>query len=91
LMNSNKKQLGILLVALSFVFYAGLFLVPLTSLSMESRMILSGSLIVCGEASFWIAVLILGKDMVSGLRDYKSWARRARLFYQERVPKRRIG
>lgn len=86
-----KRQLGILLVALSFIFYAGLFLVPLTSLSMQSRMLLSGLLVVCGEASFWIAVLIMGKEMVSGLRDYKSWFQRARRFFQERAARQRIG
>jgi hypothetical protein len=84
-MANMKRQPGLLLVALSFIFYAGLLLVPLTPLSMENRMILAAMLVICGEASFWIAALILGKEIVTRLRGYKSWQKRARQFFQERI------
>jgi hypothetical protein len=75
-----KRWLGLTLIALSFAFYGGLFLVPFTSLSAKNSVLLSSLLVICGEASFWIGVLILGKEAVSKYRNinWRSWA--AKLF-----------
>jgi hypothetical protein len=57
-----------MLVVLSFAFYGALMLVPFTPFSASGKLQLSAGLIIMGEASFWIAVLILGKEMVSKYR-----------------------
>jgi len=60
-LESIKKDLGYLMIVLSFASYGGLLLVPFASFSAEVKIILSSTLIILGEASFWIAVLILGE------------------------------
>jgi len=60
--------LGIMLVVLSFAFYGALLLVPFTPFSAGGKLQLSAGLVIMGEASFWIAVLILGKETVSKYR-----------------------
>ncbi len=69
-----KKWLGLALVALSFVLYGGLLLVPLTPFSAGNKIVISSLLVISGEASFWIGVIILGKEAVSKYRniDWKS-------------------
>ncbi len=64
-----------MLVVLSFVFYGALMLVPFTPFSAGGKLQLSAGLILMGEASFWIAVLILGKEVVSKYRhiDLRNW------------------
>jgi len=71
-----RRQVGLALVALSFVFYAALLSVPFLPLTLENRITLSGILVISGEASFWVAVLILGKEIVS---RYRNLGIRARL------------
>jgi len=73
--SSQKKLFGLMLVVLSFAFYGALMLVPFTPFSAGGKLQLSAGLILMGEASFWIAVLILGKEMVSKYRhiDLRNW------------------
>lgn len=61
--------MGLMLVVLSFAFYGALMLVPFTPFSAGGKLQLSAGLIIMGEASFWIAILILGKEMVSKYRS----------------------
>lgn len=74
--NHMKKWLGLALIALSFIFYGGLFLVPFVPFSAENKIVLSSLLVISGEASFWIGAVILGKEAVSKYRntDWKSKA-----------------
>ncbi len=64
-----------MLVVLSFAFYGALMLVPFAPLSASGKLQLSAGLILMGEACFWIAVLILGKEVVSKYRhiDLRNW------------------
>jgi len=73
--SSQKKLFGLMLVVLSFAFYGALMLVPFAPLSASGKLQLSAGLILMGEASFWIAVLILGKEMASKYRriDLRNW------------------
>jgi len=64
-----RRLLGIALFILSFVFYGCLALIPFAAIPTGSKLALSSALIVCGEASFWISVLILGKEAVSRFRS----------------------
>ena len=64
-----KKRIGVLLIVLSFAFYGILLLVPFAPFSAGRKVILSSILVVLGEASFWIAALILGKELI---KNYKN-------------------
>jgi hypothetical protein len=72
---SLKNWLGIALVAASFAFYGCLLLVPFSSLSAERKIALSTVLVIFGEGSFWLAVLILGREAMAKYRDF-NWRRR---------------
>lgn len=72
---SLKRWLGIALVVLSFAFYGCLLLVPLTSFTGDGKIVLSSLLVILGEASFWLAVIILGREAIARYRrvDWRSW------------------
>lgn len=65
-----RKWLGLGLIAASFAFYGGLLLVPFAPFSTSGKILLSSLLVICGEGSFWIGVLILGKQVVSRYRSF---------------------
>jgi hypothetical protein len=71
----QKRRLGIALVAASFAFYGCLLLVPFSSLSTERMVALSVALVILGEGSFWLAVLILGREAMAKYRDF-NWRKR---------------
>jgi short-subunit dehydrogenase len=58
------RNLGILLVVLSFVLYGVLPSVPFLPVSVAVKLALTPTLIALGEASFWIGGLILGKEVI---------------------------
>ena len=60
-----KRQLGFFLILLSFLFYGSLLLVPFISLSSEHKLLLSTAIVILGESSFWVAAILLGKELVS--------------------------
>lgn len=57
-------------MAASFAFYSGLLLVHFMPFSSSGKILLSSLLVICGEGSFWIGVLILGKQVVSKYRSF---------------------
>jgi len=69
---SLLKKIGIALVILSCVLYGGLFIVPFIPCSVATKAIISTSLVISGEASFWIGGIILGKELVSKFRYYNN-------------------
>jgi hypothetical protein len=75
-----KRWVGWALILLSFAFYGGLLLVPFASLSPGNKIILSSTLVVLGEASFWVAVLILGRQVISRYRNFPWRSKIAGLF-----------
>jgi hypothetical protein len=74
---SLKRWLGIALVAASFAFYGCLLLVPLSSFSTDRKIALSTLLVILAEGSFWLSVIILGREAMAKYRKV-DW--RARLF-----------
>jgi hypothetical protein len=70
-----KKWAGWMLVILSFVFYGCILLLQFAPITGEHKVIASAALVVLGEASFWIAVIILGKEAVSKYRKI-DWRRK---------------
>jgi hypothetical protein len=61
----SKRRLGLGLAVLSFIFYGIIFLMPFAPLDTTNKIILSVSLAILGEASFWVAAFILGKRFIS--------------------------
>jgi hypothetical protein len=55
-------------------------LVPFIPFSTGNKLLLSSLLVVFGEVSFWIAVLILGKEFVSKYRNIDWRSKMAGLF-----------
>ncbi|MEI8003605.1 MAG: transporter suffix domain-containing protein [Methanothrix sp.] len=74
---SLKRWLGMALFVLSFAFYGCLLLVPLTSFSVNGKLALSAALVILGESSFWLSVIILGREAMAKYRNV-DW--RNRLF-----------
>lgn len=72
-----KQWSGICLLILSVSMYCGLLLVPLVPFSVGTKMVLSFSLVVLGEASFIVGSLIVGKAVFAQYRDrIISWIRK---------------
>ena len=67
---SWSVRLGVSLVVASFVLYGGFVLVPFSDVALESKIVVSTTLVVLGEASFWIGGAILGKEFVV---RYRKW------------------
>lgn len=78
-----KKKLGQLLLILSFAIYGIVLLVPFAPLSAGRKILSSSILVILAEASFWVAVLILGRQLIS---DYKKFGWRGWLKYGMSMP-----
>jgi hypothetical protein len=52
-----------------------LLLIPFAPFGAADKLLLSSATLVCGEASFWIAVLIAGREALSryGSLDLEMW------------------
>ena len=66
--HSLKRWLGMALFILSFAFYGFLLLVPLTPFSAESRIALSVAVVILAESSFWLSVILLGREAIAKYR-----------------------
>jgi hypothetical protein len=72
--HSLKRWLGLALFILSFALYGLLLLLPLTPFSAESKIAFSAAVVVLAESSFWLSVLILGREAIAKYRrvDWRS-------------------
>ncbi len=64
------RTTGIVLIILSCLFYGALLVVPFTPFSLATKAVMSTTLIVLGEASFWIGGIILGREFIIKFRKY---------------------
>jgi hypothetical protein len=64
------KKIGSLLIVLSFVFYGGILLIPFVPMTIGSKTIITSTLIILGEGSFWIGCFILGKEVMIKYKKY---------------------
>lgn len=71
---SLKRWLGIALFILSFAIYGFLLLVPLTPFSAEGKIAFSTAVVVLAESSFWLSVILLGREAIAKYRrvDWRS-------------------
>lgn len=61
---TRKRLVGIVLIVLSFAFYAGIALVAMAPMPLDSKGLLSGSCWVCREITFWLGAIILGREFI---------------------------
>lgn len=64
------KKIGVVLIILSCVIYSGLIIVPFLPYTIATKTVISTTLIISGEASFWIGSFILGKELVNKYKRY---------------------
>ncbi|MBN1322714.1 MAG: transporter suffix domain-containing protein [Methanotrichaceae archaeon] len=58
----RRRWIGLALVGLSFLIYGMLLVVPVLSLSLDGKALLSVTIVVAGEAAFWLGAIILGRE-----------------------------
>ena len=61
---------GIFLIIMSCVLYGSILLVPMTSYNLATKAVITTTLVVTGEISFWVGGLLLGKELVTKYRSY---------------------
>lgn len=63
----NKKKwkfkFGIILISVSVVFFLIIFALPFISMDTKVKIVLTTTLIVVGEVSFWVGTILIGKDV----------------------------
>lgn len=69
-----KRWLGMALLVLSFALYGFLLLVPFIPFSAESRIAFSAAVVILAESSFWLSVILLGREAIAKYRkvDWRS-------------------
>lgn len=69
-----KRWLGMALFILSFALYGFLLLVPFIPFSAESKIAFSAAVVVLAESSFWLSVILLGREAIAKYRkvDWRS-------------------
>jgi len=63
------KKIGLFLIFLSFFWYGLMLLLPFFHFSIGVKGIIVSSLVILGEASFWIGGFILGKEMLAKIKS----------------------
>jgi hypothetical protein len=71
---SWKKWVGLGLIGLAGVWFAGLLLTPFAPFSIAIKAVLAVVFLVLMEGSFWLGTLIIGKQAVS--RFWKSFKKK---------------
>lgn len=71
----NKKssllnKVAAILVVLSFILYGLIFVVPFLPLTLSQKAVVIPVLVAIGEATWWVGVAIVGKQVVSKYRKY---------------------
>ena len=51
------------------LLYGGLLLIPALALTLEAKVGVSTGLVVAGEITYWIGVVIVGREIVARYRD----------------------
>lgn len=78
-----KFKTGIILIALSAVFFGALLGVPFLAVESRQKITISTVLIVLGEISFWSGGILLGKELFS---KYKALMNPMNWFKKKAVP-----
>jgi hypothetical protein len=60
--NILSLRIGITLLVLACLLWLSLLVIPLLSLSIAQKAVVSVALLVAGEITFWLGVLLTGKQ-----------------------------
>lgn len=82
------------LLVLSFVIYSLMLVVPLLPLSTQNKLLIGSAIVVTGESSFWLSVLILGKEAAEkyrhvNWRGWRAWPMKALAVIKSSDPRRK--
>jgi len=83
----HAGKIGLGLMVLSCILYAGLLLIPFMGLSIKGKATMAGGLILMGEVTFWLGCLIAGKELMTRYRQYLNpvrWFRKGGTKTQEK-------
>lgn len=69
IMPDNKRKvfvrwIGVILMALSFLLYCGVYILPFVPLTIQIKLAAAPVFILLGEIAFWVGGVILGKEVV---------------------------
>lgn len=73
---SIKFKIGIILIAVSVVFFLSIPVVPFLDMEKGVKITVSTVLLVLGELTFWSGGLLLGKELLTKYKSYlnpKNW------------------
>ncbi len=66
-----KRHLGLVLIVVSFLPWAAIpLIVPILSLSLQNKALLVPILAVVAEVTFWLGLLLVGKEAAQRYRRY---------------------
>jgi hypothetical protein len=72
-----RRKLGLALIIVSCILWGAVLLVPMLTLSLAHKGLVSTGLILISEAIFWVGILISGKELAhryrQNLNPYHWW------------------
>ena len=74
-----KFKIGIVLIALSTLFFISIIAVPFLNVDSKTKITISTILVVLGEITFWSGGILLGKELFSKYKSYlnpKNWRKK---------------
>ena len=64
----HAGKIGLGLMVLSCIIYAGFLTIPFLPLSAQGKVATGTGIFIAGEAAFWIGCLIVGKEVMTKYR-----------------------
>ena len=62
-------RIGLIVLAISMVFWASLLVIPLLPLSTDRKALLGGIVFILAEITFWGGAILAGKETVQKYQD----------------------
>lgn len=68
--NNILRNVAVVLIILSFIFYGLIFVVPFLPIALSQKAAAVPVLIILGEGSWWVGIAIVGKEVVMKYKKY---------------------
>lgn len=65
-----KFRLGIILISVSVTFFLIIFALPFIPMNLKAKVVLTTTLVVVGEVSFWVGTILIGKEVYKKFMAY---------------------
>jgi hypothetical protein len=66
----SKRKVGIGLIIISFIFFFMIPIVPFVPLTVKMKVILTTTLAIIAEVTFWIGGFFVGKEVIQKYKKY---------------------